>query len=283
MCKKLLILTSFMLVFGLASSAFAIHDSGSFLFEYWFNIGGGNVADLTGQASYPDNPDDGERRPSFEGPVDWQDNYGTRASGYLFPPEDGDYTFWISGDDFQDLYLSTDIEPANAVLIAQVLGWTSYKEWDKYPEQQSAPITLTVAGGPYFIEAIMKEGGGGDSLTVGWQGPEILNPDDPNAITVIDGAFLAPNFWSPGLLKAGNPSPADGAVDVDAALLEWSAGKRTVSHVVYLNGELLAETDVGLELAAATLDPGTTYTWKVDEILEDGAAGSTLPEPGRRR
>jgi hypothetical protein len=37
-----------MLVFGLASSAFAIHDSGSFLFEYWFNIGGGNVADLTG-------------------------------------------------------------------------------------------------------------------------------------------------------------------------------------------------------------------------------------------
>jgi hypothetical protein len=38
MCKKLLILTSFMLVFGLASSAFAIHDSGSFLFEYWFNM-----------------------------------------------------------------------------------------------------------------------------------------------------------------------------------------------------------------------------------------------------
>jgi hypothetical protein len=110
--------------------------TGEILFEYWMDIGGGAVSDLTGQAAYPDSPDDGEMRAALEGKVDWADNYGTRVRGYLYPPEDGDYTLWISGDDFMDLYLSTDADPANAAIIAQVLGWTNYLEWYKYPEQQ---------------------------------------------------------------------------------------------------------------------------------------------------
>ena len=128
------------------------------------------IADLTSQDNFPDDPDDGELRSSFNGPVDWRDNYGERARGWLYPPEDGEYTFWIAGDDFMDLMLSTDDDPANAVLIAQVPGWTSYQQWDAYPDQQSAPVTL-VGGGKYYIEALGKEGGGGDSLTVAWQAP----------------------------------------------------------------------------------------------------------------
>jgi len=261
MCKKLLILTSFVMVFGLVSSAIA-QPTGEILFEYWMNIGGTGIADLTGQATFPDNPDDGELRTSFDGPVDWADNYGAKASGYVYPPEDGDYTFWISGDDYQDLYLSTDDDPANAVLIAQVLGWTGHLAWDNYPEQQSAPVTLA-AGGKYYIEALMKEGGGGDSCAAGWTGPGI-----GDEITVIDGAYLSPAPYSIGLQSARNPVPADGAVDVDVALLEWTAGALSVSHVVYLDGALLAETD--MTLAAATLEPGVAYTWQVNEVQADG-------------
>jgi hypothetical protein len=261
MCKKLLILTSFVLVFGLVSSAIG-QPTGEILFEYWMDIGGTAISDLTGQATFPDNPDDGELRPSFDGPVDWADNYGAKASGYLYPPEDGDYTFWISGDDYQDLYLSTDDDPANAVLIAQVLGWTGHLAWNNYPEQQSAPVTLA-AGGKYYIEALMKEGGGGDSCAAGWTGPGI-----GDEITVIDGAYLSPAEMSLGLQKARNPVPADGAVDADVALLEWTSGAKAVSHVVYLDGALLAETD--MNLAAADLAPGMAYTWQVDEVQEDG-------------
>ena len=275
MCKKVFILTSFVLVFGLVSSAIA-QPTGEILFEYWLDIGGTAISDLTGQATYPDNPDDGEMRTAFDGPVDWADNYGARARGYVYPPEDGDYTFWISGDDYQDLYLSTDDDPANAVLIAQVLGWTNHLQWDSYPEQQSAPVTLA-AGGKYYIEALMKEGGGGDSCAVGWTGPGI-----GEEITVIDGAYLSPAAFSDGLKKARDPVPADGAVDVDVALLEWTAGVTAVSHSVYLDGALLAETE--MTLAAADLAPGTDYTWRVDET--DAAGGiwkgddwsfSTLP------
>jgi len=261
MYKKLLILTSFVLVFGLVSSAIA-QPTGEILFEYWYNIGGGTVADLTGQAAYPDNPDDGELRTALEGKVDWGDNYGAKASGYLYPPEDGDYTFWISGDDGCALFLSTDDDPANATMISEVPGWTSYLQWDSYAEQQSAPITLA-AGGKYYIEALLKEAGGGDSLTAGWIGPGI-----GEEITVIDGAYLSPADPTLAVQKAKSPLPADGAVDVDTVTLEWASGMKAVSHVVYLDGELLAETENNF--AAATLAPGTTYTWQVDEVQEDG-------------
>ena len=45
--------------------------------------------------------------------VDWADNYGQRFWGWLKPPQTGDYTFWIAGDDAQQLWLSTDANPAN--------------------------------------------------------------------------------------------------------------------------------------------------------------------------
>ncbi|MHC4326792.1 MAG: LamG-like jellyroll fold domain-containing protein [Planctomycetota bacterium] len=268
MCKKLLILTSFVFMLGLVGNAVG-QPTGEFLFEHWMDIGGVNVEDLTGNERYPDNPDDFELRPSFEAAVDWADNYGTRARGFLYPPEDGDYTFWISGDDFIHLYLSTDDDPANSVLIAEVPGWTSHLEWDKYPEQQSVPITL-VGGQKYYIEGIVKEAGGGDSLTAGWTGPGI-----GTELTIIDGAFLSPADPAPGLFKAKAVVPADGAVDADVTALEWAAGFGAVSHKVYLStdetiddADLLGETDLTLQVAV--LDTGVAYYWRVDEVDADG-------------
>ena len=109
-------------------------------------------------------------RSLFEAPSGWADNYGTRLSGYVVAPTTGSYVFWISGDDNCQLWLSTDDSPAAKVLIAQVPGWTNSREWTKYPAQQSVAITLT-AGARYWIEALQKEGGGGDHVAVGWQLP----------------------------------------------------------------------------------------------------------------
>jgi hypothetical protein len=239
--------------------------TGQILFEYWFDIGGTAVSDLTSDPDYPDKPDDFEWRDRYEGPVDWQDNYGSRARGYVYPPADGDYTFWISGDDYEELYLSTDDDPANATLIAEVPGWTQHLEWGKYPEQQSDPITL-VGGQKYYIESIMKEGGGGDSMTVAWAGPEI-----GEELTIIDGAFLSP--WL--IFTARLPSPADGAVDVVDFTLEWAPGDTAVMSQVYIStddvidaNDLAVETDLAIYLP--TLELGTEYYWRVDSVDAEG-------------
>ncbi|MFN3486846.1 MAG: PA14 domain-containing protein, partial [Planctomycetota bacterium] len=85
--------------------------------------------------------------------------------------QSGAYTFWIASDDSSELWLSPDDNPAHRILIASVSGWTSPREWSKFPSQQSVPLTLT-AGGRYYLEVLHKEGGGKDNLAVGWQMPD---------------------------------------------------------------------------------------------------------------
>ena len=157
---------------------------GTILAEYWFGIDGTAVSDLTSSANYPHSPSKTEQLTLFEMPADWNDNYGTRVRGYIHPPTTGDYTFWIASDDASELWLSTDANPNNAVLIAGVPGWTSSRQWTKYAEQRSAPISVT-AGQKYYIEALQKEGSGGDNLAVAWQGPGISQ-------RVIEGKHLSP-------------------------------------------------------------------------------------------
>lgn len=171
------------------SVSFQYTGIGSILRQWWTGISGTAVTDLTSDADYPDNPAGSEWIAALEAPTDWNDNYGTRIRGWLHPAASGDYTFWIAGDDNCRLFLSTDGDPANASLIAEVTestGWTDPHEWDKDSAQQSAPISLT-AGQKYYIEALHKEGTGGDHLAVAWSGPGISQQ-------VIDGTYLSPYF-----------------------------------------------------------------------------------------
>ncbi len=139
--------------------------------EVYLNIGGGSIPDLTNNPAYPNSPSIQEvLTTSMDVPVDAFENYGTRLRALVRPPTTGSYTFWISGDDNCQLFLSTDTNPANRVIIARVNAWTSWKEWTKETNQQSAPIPL-VGGQQYYLEALQKEGGGGDSLSVRWQLP----------------------------------------------------------------------------------------------------------------
>ncbi|HEX5221861.1 MAG TPA: lamin tail domain-containing protein [Verrucomicrobiae bacterium] len=140
--------------------------------DVWLNIGGGNaVADLTNHAAFPDNPSfDAVLTDLFETPSNAYDQYGQRLRALITAPETGDYRFWIASDDGGQLFVSTDETPANRRLVASVSVWAGPREWNKYPEQQSAAVPL-VAGQRYYIEALMKEGGGGDNLAVRWQLP----------------------------------------------------------------------------------------------------------------
>ena len=156
---------------------------GAILREYWSGISGNAISSLTGAQNYPGNPSGSELLSSLEGPVNSDNNYGTRIRGYLHPPTSGTYTLWIAGDDNCELYLSTDNSQGNSNLIASVSGWTSSRQWDKYSSQE-AQVTLT-GGETYYIEVLHKEGSGGDNIAVAWQGPGISQ-------AVIDGSYLSP-------------------------------------------------------------------------------------------
>jgi hypothetical protein len=152
--------------------------------EVWTNISGNYVTNLTGNVNYPDNPNLTEIIPSFEGPTNWAENYGSRIHGFLIPPATGSYTFWIASDDYSELWLSTDANPVNTVKIAYAYGATGSREWTKYASQKSAAVSLT-AGKPYYIMALHKEGAVGDNIAVAFSGSGISQE-------VIPGRYLMP-------------------------------------------------------------------------------------------
>ncbi|MEM7128868.1 MAG: Ig-like domain-containing protein [Chloroflexota bacterium] len=154
------------------------------LMETWFGVAGSAVADLKQTSNYPENPDEVTIVPRFQAPTARDDEYGVRMRAWLQVPTTGTYLFWTASDDASVLLLSSDETSANAVQVAQVSGWSSEMGWGDFSEQGSAPIELA-AGQEYYIEALMKEGGGADHLAVAWQGPTI----DQQLIT---GEYLRP-------------------------------------------------------------------------------------------
>ncbi|PYK99901.1 MAG: hypothetical protein DME19_07015, partial [Verrucomicrobia bacterium] len=166
---RLVFVVSFALLWSVGACWVSAQTSGV-LREVYTGIAGTAVSDLTNNANFPNNPSTVEVLTTFEAPTDVDENYGQRLSAYLFPPATGNYLFWIASDDNSTLFLSTDDTPANKRVVASVPGWTSSREWGKYAEQQSAAISL-IGGQRYYIEALMKEGGGGDNLAVRWQLP----------------------------------------------------------------------------------------------------------------
>src|SRR5437762_7561816 len=137
--------------------------AGQFLREVWTGIPGTTVADLTASPAYPGSPSSGAyltglQTPAGAGPAD----YGERLRGTITAPQTGAYTFWVEGDAEAQLFLSNAADPANRRLLAAVPagGTTAPGEWDKYPQQQSAPVRL-VAGQSYYLEVLHKHGNSG--------------------------------------------------------------------------------------------------------------------------
>ena len=283
MFRKLTYVAVIGMLLACAGNAFAQAGKGNILFEYWYDIGsGGAVADLTGNENYPDNPSYSEWLTSFFAPEGVtggggiRDNYGIRGQAYVVPPETGDYTFWVAGDDYCELWLSTDEDPANAELIADVPGWTPAQDWlntgggsSDANAQESDPIPL-VAGQKYYIMGLVKEAGGGESIGVAWGGPGIgAGP------VLLDGKYCYAFIRDPEpLLNAQNPSPADGAVGVVAPLVQWDAGGTAMWHDLYFgtdpNPPLIGRQPFAMYFHIPGLEPGVTYYWKVDEIEVDG-------------
>ena len=146
--------------------------TGYLLKQSWFNIKGVTLGDLRNQAKFPNNPDSVSFISKFEVPVNVADDYGVKVSGWLIAPETGNYIFYIASDDNGELWLSTDSLPQNIgnKPIAFVPVWTNSREYNKYTEQTSATVYLE-AGKKYYVEALFKEGVGGDNLSVAWKLP----------------------------------------------------------------------------------------------------------------
>jgi len=187
------------------ATPYSCANNGSVLRQVWTGISGSALSYLYADYRYPDNASSYNYTTSFEAPSGIGDNYGQRMRAYLCPPYTGEYSFWIASDDQGVLLLSGNQNPAGASQIAAVSSWTNSREWSKETGQHSATYTLQ-GGQLYYMEALMKEGSGGDNLAVGWAGPSIGT--DP---VVIEGQYLVP--------LTPEPTATPGSASCDALVI----------------------------------------------------------------
>ncbi len=159
----------------IALTAVTTYGSGSLRREWWTGIPGDRLKDLDKIAGFPTRPHGHAAEQQFASPNNWGNDYVQRMWGFVIPPLDGEYVFWIAADDEAELWLSSDDSAATRQRIAvskQIpSSGTKPMEWDRQPGQRSAPLRLQ-AGRRYLIEALHKEGGGEDHVEVGWRLPD---------------------------------------------------------------------------------------------------------------
>ncbi|MBK1828331.1 Ig-like domain-containing protein [Haloferula rosea] len=156
--------------------------------DVFTGLSGSSVSDLTSATNFPTFPDAGGPVENGEAPEGYGDNYGQRISGWITPPESGNYRFYLASDDNSELWLSTDATRANRALIVSLNGYRGFRQWSSSPTSALIPL---VGGERYYVEVLHKESGGGDncSFTWDWQSPGVWTAPT-NLDVPLPGAIL---------------------------------------------------------------------------------------------
>jgi hypothetical protein len=216
--------------------------AGGLKFDVWFGITGNAVASLLSDPRYPRSPDVLAYIRQLTSRLIFPDansmnDYGGRLSGWIVPPETAEYHFFIRSDDNSQLSLSTDADPANAAIIASEASCCGPFEEPGAPET-SAAILLN-AGQRYYIEAIWKEGSGGDYCDVAWR--KVGDTNTAINLPFIPGAILetyAPpaTFTAPTVSIASpvNGSALDPLEPVALTALASAASPKNIAKVDFI-------------------------------------------------
>lgn len=267
--------------------------------QRWEGISGTSVDSLLQAAHYKnDAPDYAGSAAALDVKTVNKDNYGQKLTAFLVPEASGNYQFAIVGDDATLLKLSPNVNASQASKIAEN-GWGAYQDWNA--AGKSALIALE-AGKPYYIEALHKEGTGGDYVSVGWKRegdtsftliPAGQLYQDAMSVGVVIPAFTAGqrNYLIPWNTASGSIIASALAADPQGDSLTYSIVGSVPFRVdgqgnVSVNGVLQSGTtytfDVsvtdGVHSVTTTLNLATTSTSAVEEALQNGDASHITDE-----
>ena len=166
-----------------------VFSRGLLRFDYFGHLSptDNSVDSLTADPRYPNSPDQTYFLTAFDSrtvfPDDSHEAYGAHVTGLFVPPTNGNYIFYLRSDDGAELYLNPlGSDPAGRNFL---VGKTT--AGGLFGDNPSGALPL-VASQWYFIEAMLKEGIGGDYVQVATK----LDTDSTpaNALSPIVGNLL---------------------------------------------------------------------------------------------
>ena len=211
----------------------------------------------------------------LQGPNNVTDGFGSRIRGYLYAPLSGNYTFWISGDESAELWISSSTEPADKLLRAFLTAPSNVNQWTLASTQKSLPVALT-AGQGYYIEVIQKENTGADHVEIGWAKPT----DATTAPSEIVPAYALHPYTAPTIsagtstLYLATLTPQNGASSLGAGYGVLQVNEAQTAATLTFNSSNLTSTVNGMHLHSgahagaiiydiddATPDANGAYQW----------------------
>lgn len=98
--------------------------------EVFLDIAGRTIEDLRASPKFKANgPDAQDIISTFEIPSNQDDDYACRITGWIVPPESGEYVFYVASDDDSELQLSEDDSATKLKTIVQVSRATRSRAW----------------------------------------------------------------------------------------------------------------------------------------------------------
>ncbi len=246
--------------------------------ERWNGIGGTAVSDLLNDPHYQDAPDETRTLTALDINENVASDFGQKLSAILKPELSGNYVFAIVGDDGTTLKLSETDDSTIATEIATGPSYSSYQNWGA--AGKSVSITLE-AGSIYAIEALHKERGGAEHVSVGWKregdADFTVIPASQLYMGVLDSETVKPAFDQQDTFFMVDHIPSNGellatlsATDTQGDALTYSlSGAEAANFAIDSDGKITANG--AIKVAAYTFDvqvnDGTYTTTKTITLL----------------
>ncbi|MEM9080086.1 MAG: DUF1800 family protein [Verrucomicrobiota bacterium] len=226
--------------------------SGHVLQQFWANVPGNELANLTSLPTFPELPDGETRLVDLTTKPVAGSNFGFRLLTLITPPTTGDFSFFLSSGSSAQLFLSTNDDSANHTLLAQVLSGQSItpNSWDTFESQRSIPISLT-AGQSYLLEVHALAASPNSHCQIAWTGPTLSGTE------IITSQHLAPQSFLPSPLSPNTLFEDDYETSLsplwpNSTLINGPAGMSGLAELITADpGNSSAET---LTLPSATTD-----------------------------
>jgi len=222
------------------SGQVCLGDSAKVVWKYYDLDYDYDFEELEIEAKYPNTPDLTKNLYKLNLPYNYDNYFGAVVEGFIRVDSNTDVQFNVTGDKYVQFYLSSDMDPANATIIANVPNSTGTEEHDKYPEDQTSQVITLVAGQYYYFKLRMTESTGSDHARVWWK-TDLVDPDEWNVITAqyIWGADCDPDMCP----AEGTPCDDGDASTIDDkedGYCNCVGTPPTMNACVGLQGELFA-------------------------------------------
>jgi hypothetical protein len=156
-------------------------------------------------------------------------------SGYYCAPENNDYYFYVRTNNWAELWISTDENPANKRLVSASYGHSN--AFNARPEQRSYPVTMA-KGRSYYFEVVSKNYGSGMFTQVAMQNDYWRDGDQPQSMS-LDNFSKAPRDTPQGFLTITpnktkiNPTGENVTLTADGCYfgkISWKAGSTVIQN-----------------------------------------------------